>query len=135
MKNYDLIVSNPPFYENQLIAEKKEKKLAWHSSMLRLDELFAVVIKTISSNGRFALILPFSRTEEAIHTASRFGLFVNQKAFVRHSHKHAFTRVLMLFSCIQEVGKEEIIDIKNEAGQYSTRIIELLYDYYLNIKG
>lgn len=135
LNNYDLIVSNPPFYENQLIAEKEEKKLAWHSSMLRLEELLDAVKNTLSSAGKFAIILPFSRTEEAKRTASRLGLFMNQKALIRHSSKHAFTRTLMLFSFSEETIHEEIIDIKNEAGQYSDRMIELLDDYYLSIKG
>lgn len=135
LHQYDFIVSNPPFYENQLITEKEEKKLAWHSSMLRLDELFDAVKNTLSSTGKFAMILPFSRTEEAKRIASRLGLFMNQKALVCHSCNHPFTRSLMLFSFSEEMIHEEIIDIKNEAGQYSDRMIELLDDYYLNIKG
>ncbi|HLO81883.1 MAG TPA: methyltransferase, partial [Chitinophagaceae bacterium] len=33
-KKYDLIISNPPFYEKQLQAADTSKNLAWHSSEL-----------------------------------------------------------------------------------------------------
>ena len=133
--DYDLIVSNPPYYENQLTAEKDQKKLAWHSSMLRLEELFQVVQQNLSEKGIFAIILPFSRKDEAIKLAEQVDLFPTQITYVRHSAQHAFTRVLMLFSKESPSIQEEIIDIKNENDQYSDRMVALLDDYYLNIKG
>ncbi|MFN5761666.1 MAG: tRNA1(Val) (adenine(37)-N6)-methyltransferase, partial [Sphingobacteriales bacterium] len=85
---YDLIISNPPFYENQLLSENAHKNIAWHSSMLKLEELFTVVKKNLSSTGKFAIIIPFARIEETIEFASNIGLHANQQALIRHSLHH-----------------------------------------------
>lgn len=133
--DYDLIVSNPPYYEHQLTAEKDEKNMAWHSSMLSLEALFLVVQQNLSEKGKFALILPYYRKEEAIQLAASVDLYATDMAFVQHSSTHAFTRVLILFSKESMGIKEEHIQIKNEDGSYSARMVQLLDDYYLNING
>ena len=38
---YDLIISNPPFYENDLLPEDDGKNISKHSGALNLEELFA----------------------------------------------------------------------------------------------
>ena len=38
---YDLIISNPPFYENDLLPEDDGKNISKHSAALNLEELFA----------------------------------------------------------------------------------------------
>jgi len=131
---YDLIISNPPFYENQLLAENAHKNIAWHSSMLKLEELFTVVKKNLSSTGKFAIIIPFARIEETIELASNIGLHANQQALIRHSLHHEYTRVLLLFTYKEDLFQKEIINIKELDGRYSVRMIELLDDYYLNIR-
>lgn len=133
--DYDLIISNPPFYENQLTADNDAKNLAWHSSMLRLEELFTIAKQNLSEKGKFAVILPYSRKEEALSQGKAAELFLQKIAYVRHSVHHAYARILLYFSKELCNVSEEVIVIKNEDGSYTNRMIELLDDYYLNIKG
>lgn len=133
--DYDLILSNPPYYEHQLTAAKEEKNMAWHSSMLSLEALFLVVQQNLSEKGKFALILPYYRKEEAITLAEAVDLFPTHLAAVRHSDQHTFSRVLILFAKESTGIQEEVISIKNEDGSYTNRMVDLLDDYYLNIKG
>lgn len=134
-KEYDLIVSNPPFYENQLTAAKENKNMAWHSSKLSLKELITSVKGALSAAGNFGVIIPFERKQEIILLANTIGLQLNEEAWVRHSQNHHFTRALLLFSYSQQKIKTEIINIKESSGAYSERMIELMDDYYLNIRG
>jgi tRNA1Val (adenine37-N6)-methyltransferase len=132
---YDLIICNPPYYEQQLHSPDEHRNKAWHSSTLRLEELFAVVQKWRATTGYFALILPFNRKQEAINHAASIGLFPHALAEIRHSMNHPVTRVLMIFS--EEVGEllQETICIRNQDGSYSERMMELLGDYYLTISS
>ena len=132
---YELIVSNPPYYESQLVSPDAKRNKAWHSSMLSLQELFACVDRWLAPGGRFALILPFSRKEEAVSYAAAVGLHLMAVAEVRHSAAHPVTRVLMMFSREQVEMLQEEIAIRSADGSYSERMIYLLDDYYLNIRG
>src|SRR5688572_28253839 len=42
-KEYDIIVSNPPFYENELESPDLKKNRAHHSAGLSLDELLSII--------------------------------------------------------------------------------------------
>ncbi len=48
---YDLIISNPPFYENDLLPEDDGKNISKHSAALNLEELFAIAINSLAENG------------------------------------------------------------------------------------
>src|SRR3982750_4258430 len=61
---YDYIVSNPPFYENELKSGRQEKDMAHHDAGLSLTELFASIDRLLSPDGKFYLLLPFKRKEE-----------------------------------------------------------------------
>ena len=132
---YELIVSNPPYYEAQLLSPDAKRNKAWHSSMLSLEELFACVGRWLAPGGRFALILPFSRKEEAVSFAAAVGLHLMALAEVRHSAAHPVTRVLLMFSLERAEVQQEEINIRSADGSYSERMIGLLDDYYLNIRG
>ena len=132
---YELIVSNPPYYEAQLVSPDAKRNKAWHSSMLTLEELFACVGRWLAPGGRFALILPFSRKEEAVSYAAAVGLHLMALAEVRHSEAHPVTRVLLMFSQERMEVMQEEIAIRSADGSYSERMISLLNDYYLNIRG
>lgn len=130
-KKYDLIMSNPPFYEKQLQAADTSKNLAWHSSELSLAELFRMASALLSPEGKFSVIIPYSRKEEALTIALQYGMFPEISLTVRHTLNHPFTRSLMIFSATQMTAAENILDIRNEDGSYSADFAELLADYYL----
>ena len=57
-KKYDLVISNPPFYENQLRSPDPAKNIAWHSHELNLTELTALAFNLLSANGILCILLP-----------------------------------------------------------------------------
>lgn len=132
LNKYDLIISNPPFYEQQLKGENNLKNTAHHSAELTLDELFSCVEQSIKKDGYFLVLLPFYRTDEAIEIAIPHHLFLQEKVLVKQTPKHNYFRSILIFANIKtEAFKQETIIIKDEQNQYTSRFQDLLKDYYL----
>jgi tRNA1Val (adenine37-N6)-methyltransferase len=132
-KKYDLIISNPPFYEQQLKGPEASRNKAMHSTELGLQELMAAVEKNLSRPGQFAILLPFSREHEATTTAATLGLYVSTIAKVRHSEQHPWYRVMILFSRTKGEISRQDITIHDARVGYSDHFTELLKDYYLRL--
>lgn len=128
---YDLIISNPPFYEQQLKGDNQLKNTAHHSAALTLYELFCCVQKSIKGDGYFIILLPFYRMDEAIGIAKNHHLFLQEKILVKQTPKHIFFRSMLIFTGIKNENiKEETMTIKDKQNQYTARFQQLLQDYY-----
>jgi tRNA1Val (adenine37-N6)-methyltransferase len=130
-KKYDLVISNPPFYENQLRSPDPARNLAWHSHELNLAELTALAFNLLSADGIFCILLPYSRKEEILDIASKHALHAERTLTVKHTRNHQAGRCMLILSKRARTAVEESLEIRNEDGSYSESFTELLRDYYL----
>ena len=133
---YDLIISNPPFYENELKSVKSQKNIAHHSDELLLKDLLAIIKKSMSPDGVFCLLLPYKRNAEAKVLLNEAGLRITQMTFVRQSTNHDFFRIMLIGKIATEEPTETMIDeisIKDDTGQYTLAFTNLLKEYYLHL--
>ena len=133
---YDVIISNPPFYENELKADDKKKNIAHHGDELSLVELLAVIKNNLSSGGIFYLLLPYKRNEEIKKLLFENDLTVSSLVFVKQSHNHDYFRIMLAGKIKTAAANETMIEemaITDEYGQYTARFKTLLGDYYLNL--
>lgn len=127
---YHFIISNPPFYEQDLRSTDKQRNLALHDTGLTIKELWSYISKSIHLDGLFAVLLPYHRFDDCLQHADNNGFSLHEKVLVHQTEKHAPFRVMLLF------GREKIeqvnhsIIIKKE-GNYSAEFVDLLKDYYL----
>ena len=129
---YDLILSNPPFFENDLKSPDERRNSALHSSDLSLEELVKTACELLAETGSFCVLLPFSRTEYFTRLAEEKNLYPSHQYLIRQTEKHAFFRSVLFFSKMEhEKINEEIIIKTNET--YSLRFTKLLKDYYLHL--
>ena len=128
--NYDFIISNPPFFENDLKSADQLKNIALHSKALTLKELIQQIKFHLKPNGQFAVLLPFDKSEYFIDEAQQLGFYIQLTTHVKQTPKHAPFRSMMLFgtSPISSVSKEIIIKENNE---YTGDFRQLLTHYYL----
>jgi len=133
-KKYDLIISNPPFYENELKSTSSEKNIAHHSEELSLSELLTIIRQNLKPEGVFSLLLPFKRNEEIKKIFAGNELSVVKMIFVRQSVKHDYFRIILTGKLKShqpvETGIDEI-SIWGDKKQYTPEFIESLKDYYL----
>lgn len=132
-KKYEVIFSNPPFYEGDLLSPDKQINAAKHDTALTLQQLLMVAASLLKSDGVFAVLLSYHRVNECIEKAIGHGLYLQEKILVRHSVKHAYFRGILFFvkQPVAAVTKELVI--KNEEGIYTTGFTALLKDYYLHL--
>jgi tRNA1Val (adenine37-N6)-methyltransferase len=129
---FDFIISNPPFFEDDLATASDSKNLARHSKELSLSELISVIDKNLKPSGSFGILLPFHRTDyfEALATGRHFHL--REKLLVRQTPQHDFFRIILHYSRNKENFVPEIeLSIKNAADVYTEEFAELMKDYYL----
>ena len=82
-RKYDLIISNPPFYENELLSNEKNKNIAKHDEGLMLKDLITIIKKHLAATGYFAILLPWHRIKYFEDLAEESNLFLQQKLLIR----------------------------------------------------
>lgn len=96
-ERFDLIVSNPPFFVNDLKNAEEKKGIARHTNEVFFDELIAKVATLLSDDGQFWFILPIKQAEQLVEKGKVHGLF-EQELIQLHSDqsKPAFRRIVSL---------------------------------------
>lgn len=134
---YDLIICNPPFYENELKSENNQKNIAHHSDKLELSELLVIIKNNLATDGIFCLLLPFKRNNEIKILLSENRLSITRITYVRQSESHDYFRIMLIGKFKTGETTEPVIDeisIKDNSPEqsYTPAFTGLLKDYYLH---
>lgn len=130
---YDLIVSNPPFYSEEVSSGNAARDTARQNQSLPFDELIEGVSKLLSPDGIFSTIIPFKEEVQLIDLAEQKGLYPQHITRVKGNPSSEIKRSLLQFSFNKkEVLKDELI-IEIERHQYTEDYIALTKDFYLNM--
>ena len=129
---YDLIFSNPPYFEDSLNAPEERRNNARHTSTgLSYREILDYAADRLSENGRVSLVLP-SETENSLCRYARMsGLHLFRIVRVRTVPRKAPSRIIAEFSRIRTDAPEDVtLTIQNE-GKYTQEYLSLTRDFYL----
>lgn len=130
---FDVIVSNPPFYEHSLASASTAKNAAHHSTELSLAELFSCSKKLLQQPyGQLFLLLPFYRLQETIALAHSYKWYAQETVVVYpNTTKPAFRVMLCLTAEAEPNLRQQYLYIRNATNGYSHEFIKLLQPYYL----
>ncbi|MDO5442824.1 MAG: methyltransferase [Bacteroidia bacterium] len=135
----DLIVSNPPFFEDSLLPPEKRRGMARHTAGAALSyvDLIEFAREHLNGSGRLAVILPSDREQGVLRYAASCGFRPFRVMRVRTTPQKAPSRIIMELSG-EELGfKEECLtiqDVKSYPGNkngYTPEYLELMRDFYL----
>lgn len=131
-QQYDTIVSNPPFYENELRSGNEKRNIAHHGNALTLNNLFSITSSRLTARGRFYFLFPFKRNKEVEKSLAVHSLFIHETVLIRQSTRHDYFRVI-ISGGLQEMAeiKTTEIPVWDDRQQYTPAFSELLRDYYL----
>jgi tRNA1Val (adenine37-N6)-methyltransferase len=129
---FDLIISNPPFFEDDLPASTGPRNLARHGQALKLSELINVIDINLANKGSFGILLPEQRETYFSGLAAGHGFYLSDRLRIRQRAGQAPFRSILHFSREKNVPAVSAeLTIGNENGQYTEEFVELLRDYYL----
>lgn len=92
-KKFDIIVSNPPFYERELASPVRGRNVAHHSDGLLLQDLLTTAKNLLKPDGTIYLLLPFKRDEEIAALLDAANIFTRIRVLVHASPSHQPTRL------------------------------------------
>jgi tRNA1Val (adenine37-N6)-methyltransferase len=130
---WDLIVSNPPYFNQSFKAPEESRNLARHTIMLDLETLVLGAASLLSSGGSFAIILPSQEGPKATELAKKHGLFLSRCTEVITRPGKPPKRWLLQWTTKPVVCQNNQLVIEAEGRhRYSEAYQELTRDFYLN---
>ncbi|MFT5861902.1 MAG: tRNA1Val (adenine37-N6)-methyltransferase [Flavobacteriales bacterium] len=134
---YDLIVSNPPFYESDYKSQDAARDQARFDDAMPFELLIGAVQRLLTEAGTFHVIIPYQREQEFIDIAERGNLFPTRITHVQGTPTSEIKRSLMEF-CFREstpiiTPQINTLIIEKSRHDYTDDYIQLVQDFYLNM--
>lgn len=130
-ETYDLIFSNPPYFEDSLTAPDERKSTARHTSDgLSYRDIFDFASDRLSEKGRVSFVLPADQEAALCRYARMCGFHLFRILRVRTVPRKSPTRMIAEFSrerCPQP--SDSILTIQDE-GKYTQEYLSLTHDFY-----
>lgn len=129
---YDLIFSNPPYFEDSLTAPDERKSAARHTSDgLSYRDIFEFAKERLTENGRVSLVLPADQEAALSRYARMCGLHLFRILRVRTVPRKSPSRIIAEFSFRRcQDPKEELLTIQDE-GKYTQQYLSLTREFYM----
>ena len=130
---FDLIVSNPPYFENSLKANTKQRAQARHTDTLSFEELIEYSAKMLCKNGTLSMIIPSETKSKVERIAKNNQLHLNRLCWVRGREKKIIKRAVLQFSFFKKNIEKSTLVIEKERHIYTEEYINLCKDFYLRM--
>jgi tRNA1Val (adenine37-N6)-methyltransferase len=128
---FDLIVSNPPFYQDHLKSKDRRRNMALHNDSLPFSILMEGTSGLLTERGSFWVILPLNQMKILKKEALKLGLSSQHTLLVKDNPQKKPHREIRSFGFdnVSQTPNELIIkDIRNS---YSVAYATLLKDFPL----
>jgi len=138
-EKYDLIISNPPYYEAPLINSNGEgqisearKKARFYDS-LPFDDLLEYSSSLLADEGELAVIIPCTEESRFLQLAKSYNLFPNRITRVKGTKETPIKRSLLQLSYTEAKPEEDELIIEISRHEYTSGYIQLVKDFYLKM--
>lgn len=104
---YDLVVSNPPFYTGGTFSDNENRNNVRHTVKLSPGDLLIAAGRLLSAKGRMAVILPFLEGERFIERAERMGF--SQSRILEVQSKENLPIERLLIELVKEYKSKNVV--------------------------
>ncbi len=129
---YDLIVCNPPFFENGMKSSNYDRTRARHTETLSFNELFFHSERLLDTKGKLIVIFPYVMMEVNDKKASENNLFPNERLIIKPSTAHPPGRIITIYSKkYQQRVKGKTVCIETEKRhKFTPEYINMTRDFH-----
>ena len=130
---YDLIISNPPFYTDDYKSDNTSRDLARFEDALPFEELIEAAALLLSDNGIFSVIIPFKEEERFVSMCKELDLFPLKITRVKGTPTSEIKRSLLAFCRMEQTPLIDELVIEISRHNYTPEYIELTKEFYLKM--
>ena len=132
-EKYDLIVSNPPYFQGSLKNPDAQRATARHTDSLSYSELIKHSERLLKDDGMLALVLPIEAEEDILSLAAAAGLLLTHITYVHTKPGKPTKRILIALK--KGTGNEKVSSnnfyIESEDSPRSEGYRKLTEEFYL----
>lgn len=132
-KQFDLIISNPPFFQSSFKPPNAQRVAARHTENLSFQEILNTVEKLLSEKGKLNVVLPYTEGLQFIALAEENNLHCSRKWSFRTREEKPIERWLLEFSRIKINPEENEILLYRSGEEWSIAYQNLTRDFYLKL--
>ncbi|PXW10422.1 MULTISPECIES: methyltransferase [unclassified Chryseobacterium] len=125
---FDLIVSNPPYFEE---SGSEKDKIARQTVELNFRQLISNAAELLSENGIFSVIIPVEAGEVFVSVGKENSLHLNRKINIRGIENAKAKRLILEFSSHEKEIRESDFIIEKSPRQYSDQYLELTKEFHV----
>lgn len=128
--SYNLIICNPPFFDQSVKGQNSNKNQAIHSDHLSMVDLAKIIEGHLSEDGMFWVMYPEIEMKRFIEIMESNGFSRSKEIQIRDMVGSQILRTICEFNRSESEPEQKEIIIKNE-GDYTKDFKQLLREYYL----
>ncbi|UOU99718.1 methyltransferase [Chryseobacterium daecheongense] len=127
-ERFDLVVSNPPYFEE---SGSDKDKIARQTVELNFKQLISKSSNVLSETGILSVIIPVEMGDEFIDLAKENQLFLNRKVNIKGIVHSNTKRLILEFSRFEKELEESELVIEKSPRQYSDPYLELTKEFHV----
>lgn len=127
-ERFDLIVSNPPYFE---MSDSEKDKIARQTVELNFRQLISKSSTLLSKNGIFSVIIPVEAGRDFVAIAKENHLFLVRKINILGIVNSNVKRLVLEFSLTEKTLEESDFIIEKSPRQYSDQYLELTKEFHV----
>ncbi len=131
---YDIIISNPPFYSEDYKTDNSQRDLARFQDALPFEALVKATTLLLSENGIFTVIIPFKEENRLLNLCAQAELFPIKMTRVKGTPTGPIIRSLIAFKRYElPVLSANELAIESSRHVYTEAYTKLTRDFYLKM--
>ncbi|WP_345991711.1 methyltransferase [Chryseobacterium sp. Chry.R1] len=125
---FDLIVSNPPYFEE---SDSGKDKIARQTVELNFRELISRIPSLLSVRGVFSVIIPVEVGMDFIGLAKEYHLFLFRRIQIKGIEHSKAKRLILEFSLREGEAEDSELVIEKSPRKYSDQYLELTKEFHV----
>ncbi|WP_392564156.1 methyltransferase [Orbus wheelerorum] len=129
---YDLIVSNPPYFESAVECRNKQRQQARYTENLNHTQLITTAKRLLKPNGYFCVVLPYHLSDKFSQLCLQHDWHLVQQMQIKYTDNKPASLSLLCFSLqTVEICTKQSLTMRDSENRYTHDFRLLLGDFYL----